>query len=77
MYVVTVGDVTTTFFNDCSKAIAFADAKFKAVRYYDDGTVSYCITQRVVIHEIDPELEYSNDYLMTETNALRIYDTAN
>lgn len=74
MYAVTVNSDSTTFFFNIEEATKFAESKANNSTFHDHGTVCYTSWPRVVIHELQPHKEYTNDYLSIDQYAIKIYN---
>ena len=74
MFVITVDDSKIMFYNEYDKALKCAEAESYKHCCTDDGCVSYTISPRVVIHEIEMNKVYESDYLIIERYAIKKFN---
>jgi len=74
MFIVTVDELKFTYFNNVEEANIYAENENNKYANIDDGCVSYTMYPRVVIHELQMNIEYTQDYLQTEIYAIKIYN---
>jgi hypothetical protein len=63
MYVVTVADYSTSFFMELAEAVDFAELK-----------ASTSARPRVVVHHVESNEEYANNYLSVDEHAIKIFN---
>ena len=75
MFIVTIsGHIESiSYFLTYKDAICFAYKKKDKTIELGDKCVSYTMYPRVVIHEIDINIEYDVDYLLTEQYAIKTF----
>ena len=74
MFIVSITDDKLKFFRTLIEATKYADTESEKHATFDNDCSSYTIYPRVVVHEVQMNTEYEQNYLQTEIYAIKKYN---